>query len=235
MLRQTPSNSSSEFNGASVDPGSGEASRAGGVNIQRELDRLEEVILDSPRIPLSRRTLVDEVQLLDQLDLIRMGLPAAFHEAEEIVRRKDEIFLQAERYAQEMIEAAERRAAQILDEMGIVRQAEQEAQQIWQRMQQECDAAREQTIAEIDRMQRQAQQDMQDMQRRAIAEAEEIQNGADEYADSVLRDMEHRLSEMMRIVRNGRQQLQSEAPPSRPRSENTQNGSAAKVAAAKKN
>lgn len=170
------------------------------------------MILDSPRIPLSRRTLIDEEQFLDQLDLVRLSLPEAFHEAEEIVRQKDEILMQAEQYAQEMIEAAERRAAQIMNETGIIRQAELEAQQIRQQVQQECETAQQQTIAEIERTRRQAQQDLEEMRRLAIEECEDIQAGADQYADKVLRDMESQMAEMMRIIRNGRQQLQINQP-----------------------
>lgn len=175
------------------------------------------MILDSPRFPLTRRTLVDEEQLLDQLELIQLNLPDAFHEAEDIVRQKEEILLQAKQYAQDMVEAAEHRAAQILDETQLVRQAEMEAKQIRQRVHQECESAKEQTIAEIERMRRQAQQELEEMRQMAIAECEEIQNGADTYADRVLKDMEQQLSEMMRIIRNGRQQLQGDTSPNRPR------------------
>lgn len=194
-----------------------EASRVGGVDIQRELNKLEEMILDSPRVILTRRTLVDEEQLLDQLDLIRLNLPSAFQEATETVRHKEEVLLEAEQYAQEIIEAAERRAAQILDEMNLVRQAELEIQQMRQRVQQECEVAQEQTLAEIERMRRQVQQEVEEMRRMAIAECEEIQAGADNYADRVLRDMEQQLGEMMRIIRNGRQQLHPESSPGRSR------------------
>uniref|UniRef100_UPI0025B2D42E hypothetical protein n=1 Tax=Trichocoleus desertorum TaxID=1481672 RepID=UPI0025B2D42E len=190
------------------------------MDIQRELNRLEEMILDSPRIPLSRRTLVDEEQLLDQLDLVRLNLPTAFRDAEELLRHKDDILLETEQYAQEIVEVAERRAAQILDELGIVRQAEMEARQIRQHVQQECEAMQEQTMAEIDRMRRQAQQDLDEMRRMAIAECEDIQEGADAYADRVLGDMEHQLSEMVRIIRNGRQQLHTETPAPRPQPPN---------------
>nr|WP_315871042.1 hypothetical protein [Trichocoleus desertorum] len=178
------------------------------------------MILDSPRIPLSRRTLVDEEQLLDQLDLVRLNLPTAFRDAEELLRHKDDILLETEQYAQEIVEVAERRAAQILDELGIVRQAEMEARQIRQHVQQECEAMQEQTMAEIDRMRRQAQQDLDEMRRMAIAECEDIQEGADAYADRVLGDMEHQLSEMVRIIRNGRQQLHTETPAPRPQPPN---------------
>ncbi|MBC7823887.1 MAG: hypothetical protein H7126_08390 [Candidatus Parcubacteria bacterium] len=186
--------------------------RVGTPDIQRELNRIEEMILDSPRIPLSRRTMIDEEQFLDQLDLVRLSLPEAFHEAEEIVRQKDEILMQAEQYAQDLIEEAERRAAQITNETGIIRQAELEAQQIRAQLQQECEAVQEQTIAELERTRRQAQQDLEEMRRLAIEECEDIQNGADGYADRVLRDMEAQMAEMLRIVRNGRQQLQINQP-----------------------
>jgi len=178
---------------------------------------MEEIVLDSPRIPLSRRTLIDEEQLLEQLDLIRLSLPEAFRQAEEIIQHKEEILLQAEQYAQQLVEQAERRAAQIMNEMGILRQAEIEAQTLRQRVQEECESARDQTIAEIERMRRQAQQDLEDLQRQAIAECEEIQAGADEYADHVLKEMEQQLSEMLRVIRNGRQQLQPDTPITRSR------------------
>lgn len=181
-----------------------------GIDIQRELNRLEEMILDSPRLPILGRTMIDEERIIEQLDIIRLSLPEAFHEAEVIVHHKEEIYLQSEQYSQEIIEAAERRSAQMINESAVVRQAEMQAQQIRQRVQQECEAIREQTIAEIDQMRRQAQQELEDMQRMAIAECEEIQAGADEYADRNLQDLEIQLTEMLRIVRNGRQQLQPE-------------------------
>lgn len=226
MLRQnsnrvSPDRRKSNSNGGSSNanpalnanrPPQPDAARIGGVDIQRELNRLEEMILDSPRIPLSRRTMVDEEQLLDQLDLVRLNLPSAFQEATEIVLEKEDVLLEAEQYAQEIIETAEQRASQILDEISLVRQAEMEAQRIRQQVQQECEEMQQQVLAEIEDVRRRAQQELQEMQRMAIAECEEIQRGADEYADRVLRDMEERLSEMMRIVRNGRQQIQAESP-----------------------
>ena len=105
----------------------------GGINIQQELDYLEEMIVDSPGIPLTRRRFVDEDQLLDQLDLVRLNLPEAFLEAQAIIEQKDGIFSQAEQYAQEIIDEAERRADEILDEIGLIRRAELEAKQIRER------------------------------------------------------------------------------------------------------
>jgi F0F1-type ATP synthase membrane subunit b/b' len=216
MLRPDPTTSDRNgVEGASTNGNSlGNAAR-GSVDIQRELNNLEEMILDSPRIPFSRRTLIDEEQILDQLDVVRLHLPTSFQEATEIVRHKEEIYLEAEQYAQELVESAERRAAQLLDEMGLIRQAEQEVKQIRQRVQQECEAAQEQTIADIERMRRQAQQDLEEMRQMTIAECEDIQAGADAYADRILKDMEQQLGDMIRVIRNGRQQLHPEPLPAK--------------------
>jgi F0F1-type ATP synthase membrane subunit b/b' len=214
MLRQdSPNRIAPDRNGTSANAGlNGEASRVGGVDIQRELAKLEEMILEGSRLPIINRTLINEDQVLDQLELVQMNLHPAFEDAKKLLQHKEEILLEAEQYAQEIIETAERRAAQILDEMGLVRQAELEMKQIRQRVQQECEVAHEQAMVEIERMRRQTQQEIEDMRRRAIAECEEIQSGADDYADRILQDLEQQFSDMLRIVRNGRGQLQTEAP-----------------------
>jgi cell division septum initiation protein DivIVA len=212
MSRQNSSNIEPDQNkhSTSIEPLS---SSSGDIDIQQELNRLEEMVLASPHIPLTRRTLVDEEQLLEQLDLVRLHLPKAFQEAQAIVQQKKEIILQAEQNAQRILQAAQVRAAQLLNEMDIIQLAELEAKQIRQQVQQECEAAQEQNQAEIDQIRFQAQQELEEMRLAAIAEAEEIQTGADEYADSVLKNIEQQLHDMLRIIRNGRQQLQQETSP----------------------
>ena len=184
-----------------------DGSSTGSIDIQTELNRIEEIVLDSPHIPLTRRTLVDEEELLEQLDIVRLNLPEAFREAEAIVYHKEEILLQAEQYAQEIVEEAQRRAAAILDQLGIITRAELEAKQIRQRVQEECAALQEQTLSGIEEMREQAQQDIEQMRSLAMAEFEDIQNGADQYADRVLKNIEQQLNDMLKIIRNGRQQL----------------------------
>jgi len=220
MLREDTSNRITPDRNGTTPASNGtargdDAARVGRVDIQRELEKLEEMILDSPR--LFNRTMVNEDQLLEQLELVQVNLPTAFEEARKIVQEKEEILLEAEQYAQEIIEMAERRAAQIIDEMGLIRQAEMEIKQVRQRVQQECEEAQEQTLMEIERMRRQAQQELEEMRQRAMAECAEIQSGADLYADRVLSDLELQFTDMLRVVRNGRQRLQPDVtPPSKP-------------------
>lgn len=194
---------------AAAVPSSLEGSR---LDIQAALNKLEEMILASPRLPLSRRTLVDEDLLLDQLDFIRLNLPTALQEATQLIQEREAILSEAERYADNMVTAAEQRAAQMLDETGIVQQAEQTAQQLKTQVQQECDALRSQTLAEIDQMRLQAQREWDAMRQQALAEQQTIQQDADTYAEQVLDQIENQLADMLRVIHNGRQQLQSTTP-----------------------
>lgn len=185
-----------------------------GVDIQQELNRLEEMVLSSPHIPLTRRTIVDEEQLLDQLDLIRSHLPAILQEARAIVEQSQEILFQAEQQAEEMLQTAQAQATQMVSETTIIQRAELEAKQLQQHVQQECIAVQEENLVEIDSIRQQAQQEFEQMRQRAIAEAQAIQQGADDYADAVLDNLEQQLKDILRIIYNGRQQLKTSAPPS---------------------
>lgn len=179
-----------------------------GVDIQHELNRVEEMVLASPNIPLTRRTLVDEERLLDQLDLVRVNLPVAFKEAEAIIQQKKEIILQAQLEAEQIVETAKIRAARILNETEILRQAQQEATLLQNQVQQECELALEQNQIEVEQARLQLSQELEQMRNKAISEAQEIQIGADTYADNALKDIEQQLHDMLQVIQNGRKQLQ---------------------------
>ncbi|MEM9246632.1 MAG: ATP synthase F0 subunit B, partial [Cyanobacteria bacterium P01_F01_bin.153] len=202
----------SKVNGA-AENGNDSGSSAGntGSNIQLELNRLEEMVLDSPRVPFGRRTLIDEEQLLDQLDTIRLSLPAAFREAEAIVRQREQILTEAQRQAQEIIGMAKQQASRSVEETAVMRQAQMDAEILRQQVDEECAVARQQLLAELDQTRESTILELEELRRTAIAECEAIQDGADDYADRVLSNIERQLSEMLRVIRNGRQQLQQDS------------------------
>jgi cell division septum initiation protein DivIVA len=180
------------------------------VDIQQELNNLEEMVLSSLHIPLTGRTLIDEDKLLEQLDFIRLSLPLVFQKAQEILEQKEDILLQAEEYGQQLVDVAQAKRAQILSESDIIRQAQRDADQIRQQVQQDCEAMMQETVAEIERKRRACQEELQEMRQSAISQAKEIEDGADEYADTVLGNIEQDLQEMLRIITNGRKQLKPE-------------------------
>lgn len=162
-------------------------------------------------MPFSGRTLVDEDQLLDQLDAIRLNLPPAFHQAVQVLQQRDTILAEANRYAQDLIHAAEQQAAQILDEMGIVQQAEHIARQVQAQAQAECEQLRSRVVAEVEQLKQTSQREWEAQRQSAIEEQTMIQQEADAYADRVLFQVEQQLSQMLRIIQNGRGQLQPAA------------------------
>ena len=190
-------------------PQNGNLEPTPGVDIQQELNHIEDLVLNSLRIPLTGRTLIDEDKLLEQLDFVRISLPIVFQEALEILAQKNEILLEAEEYGQQVVDVAQAKRAQILAESDIVRQAQREADQLRRQVQQDCEAMMQETMTEIERKRRACQQELEEMRQTAIAQAEEIEDGADKYADNVLGNIEQDIQEMLKIITNGRKQLNS--------------------------
>jgi cell division septum initiation protein DivIVA len=176
------------------------------MNLHKELDTLEEMILESgPRI--MGRTLIDEEKICQQIDQVRFAIPDSVNKAQEILQYKQQIITEAEQYAADVVKAAELKAAKLVEDSAILRQVEAEAQEIRRHTQEDCEQMRSQTINEIDRVRRQAQKEWEAMRHKAVTESEDMQRGADEYSDRVLGNLENQLVEMIKIVQNGRKEI----------------------------
>jgi dsDNA-specific endonuclease/ATPase MutS2 len=177
------------------------------THIEATLDRLEETILKSPRVPLTGKTMVNEEELLEQIDLIRLSLPPAIKTAQEILQYKHQIIQETQQQAQQMLAEANQRAYQIANELGIVERAEQEAREIHQIAVSQCEQMRQQTIVEVDRIRELNIQEIDRMRQETIAECQSTQSGADEYADRILSQMEERFSDILQSIKLGRERL----------------------------
>jgi F0F1-type ATP synthase membrane subunit b/b' len=182
------------------------------LELQQQLQRLEEIIvLDGLKIPLTQRTIVDEEQLLSQLLAVERSIPDTIRSAETILQNKEEIISRANQCAEDLIQSAERRAAQIADELTISQQAELQAQHLLKQVQSEVETIRQRNTSEVERVRRQTQQEIDAMRQAAQAECKQIQQEADRYVEQVLKDLEDRLGHMTRVVQNGRSHLQNSA------------------------
>lgn len=177
-------------------------------DLQKKLDRLEDLILEGVHIPLTGMIIIDEQQALKQLELVKNNLPTALAAAIEITSRKQEILQEAINYARNLVESAQAQANQVLNESAIVRKAELEAAKIRFQTEQECRRLKQQTQEEVERW-----------RQLAITECQEIQAGADDYADAVLGNIEQQLKDMLGVIGNGRQQLANIPPPQQPSTE----------------
>jgi cell division septum initiation protein DivIVA len=180
-------------------------------DIFKAIDRLEERILNSPRVPLTGKTLVDEEVLLEQLDAMRLSLPEVVTTAREILEYKRQIVREAQQQAQQILDDASHHAELIGHELGIVERAEQEAGQIRQIAIAECDRLRQQTIAELQQLHACQSRELSQMRQEVVAECHQIQAGADEYADRVLHNMEYQLKDLLQSIQRGRQCLNRDA------------------------
>lgn len=172
-----------------------------------EIDQLEEIILNSPRVPLTGKTMVNEEELLAQLDLIRANLPEIVATAQQILQYKDRLIRDAQQQIQQILVEANQRAYQVTNELGIRNRAEEEAQRIRQIALAECEHLRQQTTIEVTRARNYQIQELEQMREQIMIECEEVQDGADEYADRVLQDMESQLTSILHTIKGGRQSL----------------------------
>ncbi|MEG3439945.1 ATP synthase F0 subunit B [Pannus brasiliensis CCIBt3594] len=185
----------------------GDPNLSADFDIYQDLARLQDLIFESYHVPMTRWTLIDEGQVSEQIEIIYETVPESVQKALALLEKEREILSEAEEYAARLVRSAQQRAAQILDESGIIQQAERQAAQIREQVRQECEAAQQQTLSEIERMRQMAVQELQQLRQQTVAECQEIQSGADEYSERVLGDLERQLGQMLQVVRNGRQQV----------------------------
>ena len=211
MLRQesSPTKSSSHARSSAVASDVKLSRSNQGLELQKQLQRLEEIIvMEGMKLPMTNRTVFNDEQLLSQLLMIEKSIPVSITQAEQILEEQDDIIHKAQQKAQDIIKQAEKRAAQIANELTIIKQAETEAQQLRNQVQEEVEKIRRQNFSEIERVRRQTQQEIDAMRRTAQMECRQLHQESDRYADSVLLDLEHNLGGMIKVIQNGRRHLQ---------------------------
>jgi len=114
------------------------------VDILYLLDQLEEVLGGGSRLPLTSRTLVDEQEILDILDQIRVSIPDELKAARRLTQERDQVVADAHAEANRILGDADAQAIERVAEHSLVRIAEMRAADIEERaMRQAADIRRE--------------------------------------------------------------------------------------------
>ncbi len=100
------------------------------MDILHLIDRLEEIVKDSRRVPFSSLRLVDVERIWPLLDQMRIAIPDEMRRAERIMREKERTKAQATEEAERIIELARRQAAELASSHSVKRAAEEEADAI---------------------------------------------------------------------------------------------------------
>jgi len=96
------------------------------MDIFARLDKLEDFIANSKRVPLSSSVMVNEAEFYDLLDDIRATLPNELKQARHVAKERDRIMGEAQRKEEELLAKAEKRADDMVQQTEIIKQAELE-------------------------------------------------------------------------------------------------------------
>lgn len=141
------------------------------IDILSLVDRLEGLLRDAKRVPLSNKLAMDEGALANLVDQMRLSIPDQIQEAETVLQERDAILARAQDEARRMLQEAKIR----IDEERVRQAAEQEAQVILQE-------ARERALVFEEEARLYAKETLEDLAQRLEAIQTIIRNGLDELA-----------------------------------------------------
>ncbi len=136
----------------------------------------------------------DDIQ--DILSKIRAILPEEIKTAEMILKRRDDIYMEAQNRADRIINEAQNTAASILSESELIRAVREKAAKIQEQVKESCEE-----------MKNKATEEAESIRRSAYQEALQTREGAQAYAEQVLSNLDRDIQQIHRIVRNGQEYL----------------------------
>ncbi|HSR29731.1 MAG TPA: hypothetical protein VLY63_04135 [Anaerolineae bacterium] len=108
-------------------------------DIYHLIDRLERLLNESWRMPLSAYLVVNEDDFLDVIDQMRTAIPQEVREGEKVQRERERIIAQAEEEGERIVKLAQEEASNQLGEHELIQAAEQRAQTVVERAQREAE------------------------------------------------------------------------------------------------
>lgn len=113
------------------------------MDIQHLVDRLEQLLSESKRLPLTSYLLVDEDSIFDLVDQMRVSIPEEVRRANRVEAEKDRILAQAKEEADRIRQLAKEEAGELVKRDSIATAAQQRADQLVSRAQRDSQALRQ--------------------------------------------------------------------------------------------
>ena len=169
-----------------------------------DLLKLLEISLEEgfPIIP-RKFTVVKTKEIEALIDRIYASLPLEVQEAKALLRRREELQIEAQQKAEKIINDAHAEADRKLSEADFIKALEREGIRIRTQVQQECEEIKRKAMEEAEKIRAQATDD-----------AMKTKEGAELYAEQVLTNLEKNLTQQQQIVKNGQvymEQLRSDS------------------------
>jgi cell division septum initiation protein DivIVA len=116
------------------------------MDLQYLIDRLETLVTNARRVPISGKLMLDEQDLADLIDQMRTVIPEEVRAARKVLRERDAIISEAQQQADEILKTAHEQAEMLLDEQGLLAEAQHRANQYME----EVEAAAQERIQGAD-------------------------------------------------------------------------------------
>ena len=145
------------------------------------IDRLEFIVTSANKLPMGRKLLIDPDQLMELVDQLRVTVPKDVTEADEVLRKREDLLNQSLGEARRIRASAETEFRSRVDETELVQGATKQADQIIEEAQQKA-------------------QHILDM---ADNDAANRRASSDEYAQEALYKLEQDVAGILATVRNG--------------------------------
>ena len=113
------------------------------MDIQHLVDRLEQVLNDSFRMPLSSKLMINEDKIFGIVDQMRVAVPEEVRRASRIEGEKERILAQAHEEAQRIRDLAKQEAGELVKREVITSAAQQRADHILERARRDSDVLRQ--------------------------------------------------------------------------------------------
>lgn len=119
------------------------------MDIQHLVDRLEQVLNESYRLPLSAYLFVNEDRIFNLIDQLRVAVPEEVKRAHRIEAEKDRILAQAKEEADRIRELAKQEAGELVRRDAIVMSAQQRSEHVMERARRDAEALRQDADAYV--------------------------------------------------------------------------------------
>lgn len=100
------------------------------MDVMALIDKLEDLIANSRKVPLANSVIINEQNLYDIIDEMRAALPDELKQARWIVKERQEMIEEAEKEATRIIEEAREKAEKMASEIEVVKLAEKRANEM---------------------------------------------------------------------------------------------------------
>lgn len=131
------------------------------------------------------------------IDTLYGALPQEINDARAILRRREELQIEAQQKAEKIITEAQNKANQLLSENDMLKAVEIKAEKI-----------KEQVIAECEEIKRRALDDAENVRLQAADDAMRTREGANAYVERIFAYLENTFAEQLQVIKNGQEYME---------------------------